>query len=314
MRFMLASAIAAMASAGTAFANCGAAVCSVTSNWNVQSVQPVAGSGRLDLRYEFIDQSRPWRGTRRTDVAGDDEATETRTLNRNLTAALDYAFTDHWAVGLSLPVLSRGHDHIAAPQGTPQTETWNATRLGDARVTASWRNADDKEPTRAAGVTAGLKLPTGTHRMTNRDNVPAERSLQPGTGSTDAILGAFATAPGSNGGLWFASVAFQAAVTVRDQYRPGNQWTVTGGYRHPVTPHLAAALQLNATARQRDTGVQAESDVTGGSFVFVSPGLSWGVSPVTELYAFVQAPVYRNVRGAQLTFDWAAVAGVSHRF
>ena len=111
-----------------------------------------------------------------------------------------------------------------------------------------------------------------------------------------------------------ASVAFQAAVTVRDQYRPGNQWTVTGGYRHPVTPHLAAALQLNATARQRDTGVQAESDVTGGSFVFVSPGLSWGVSPVTELYAFVQAPVYRNVRGAQLTFDWAAVAGVSHRF
>ena len=33
--------------------------------------------------------------------------------------------------------------------------------------------------------------------------------------------------------------------------------------------------------------------------VFVSPGISWNLSKNTQLYAFVQIPVYQSVNGVQ---------------
>ena len=39
------------------------------------------------------------------------------------------------------------------------------------------------------GVLIGLKLPTGKTKVTNDDNELAERTLQPGTCSTDTLLG-----------------------------------------------------------------------------------------------------------------------------
>lgn len=295
-------------------ANCGAAFCAVTTNWNLQGIPPTAGNGRIDLRYEFIDQSRPWSDSRRADNAGDEEVRELKTINRNLLATFDYTLTNRWSVGVNVPLVSRSHAHVAEPENDPQTESWGFTRIGDARVLASWRDVNEKEPTQAWGAIFGLKLPTGTYRIDNADGVRAERSLQPGSGSTDAIIGAFVTQPAKNGALWFGQVTVQTALATKDDYRPGNIVSVTGGYRWPLTLHLTAIVQLNATVRGRDTGANAENTVTGSNVMSLSPGLSWGVSPLTDLYAFVQLPVYRHTNGAQLTFDWAVVAGVTRRF
>jgi hypothetical protein len=306
--------VAATFAAPSASANCGSAFCAVTTNWNLQGIPPAAGSGRLDLRYEYIDQSRPWQGSRKADSAGDEAARETETINHNLLATFDYTLSQHWAVTATLPVISRSHSHVAEPDASPTPESWNFTRIGDARLLASWRAADAAEPTAAAGLLFGLKLPTGPYRVTNADGVQAERSLQPGSGSTDLIAGAFVTRPAHNGALWFAQATFQTPVATKDEFRPGNLFTATGGYRHPLSMHVTGILQVNATVRTRDGGANAEPDVTGGQFVFVSPGLSWGLSPLTEVYGFVQLPVYRHTHGAQLTFDWALVAGVTRRF
>jgi len=300
--------------ASNASANCGSAFCAVTTNWNLQGIPPAEGSGRIDLRYEYIDQSRPWLGSHRADAAGDEEARELETINQNLLATFDYSLSRHWAIGATLPVINRSHSHIAEPDTNPTPESWDFTRLGDARLMGSWTNADESEPTSAAGFLFGLKLPNGSYKIANSDGVPAERSLQPGTGSTDLIAGAFLTRPARNGALWFAQATFQSAVATRDDYRPGNLFTATGGYRHPLSLHVTGILQLNATVRTSDGGANAEPDVTGGQFVFLSPGVSWGLSPLTEIYGFVQVPVYRHTHGAQLTFDWALVAGVTRRF
>ena len=47
---------------------------------------------------------------------------------------------------------------------------------------------------------------------------------------------------------------------------------------------------------------------------FLSPGLSYTVSPQVQLYAFAQLPLYRYVNGTQLAVNWAAVGGVTFRF
>lgn len=216
-------------------------------------------------------------------------------------------------MALAVPAVGRTHDHIADPGGAATPEAWRFTRLGDVRATTSLRFADDKEPLRAAGFVLGIELPTGSYKVENVDGVRAERSLQPGTGSTDLIVGAFATLPNGDGGLWFAQGTFQSAVKVHDQYRPGNQIRLNGGYRHPLFAHLTCALQVNAVSRRHDSGDNAEPDVTGGQFAFASPGLSYAISPVAEIYAYVQVPVFRNARGAQFNFDWAALAGASYR-
>ena len=73
-------------------------------------------------------------------------------------------------------------------------------------------------------------------------------------------------------------------------------------------------MQLNALVRGRDRGSQAEPDDSGGRFVYLSPGIGYSISRRTQLYGFVQLPVYQHVNGVQLVSDWSAVLGVTTRF
>ena len=86
------------------------------------------------------------------------------------------------------------------------------------------------------------------------------------------------------------------------------------GYRYEATESIGLMIQLNALYRAKDSGLQAEPDDTGGRFLFVSPGISYAVTKTTQLYAFLQKPLYQHVNGVQLTADWSGVFGVSARF
>ena len=67
------------------------------------------------------------------------------------------------------------------------------------RTAASHRDADvcagqrrhiiDAVPGHRDDFTFGLKLPTGKYDVTNDEGEQAERTLQPGTGTTDLLLG-----------------------------------------------------------------------------------------------------------------------------
>jgi hypothetical protein len=61
-------------------------------------------------------------------------------------------------------------------------------------------------------------------------------------------------------------------------------------------------------------GEEAESDDSGGKFVFFSPGISVSASRNVRLYTFLQLPLYQYANGIQLASDWAASTGVSIRF
>ena len=61
-------------------------------------------------------------------------------------------------------------------------------------------------------------------------------------------------------------------------------------------------------------GANANPQDTGGTFVNISPGLRYALSPDLDIYGFLQQPIYQHVNGVQLTSDWSALAGVSQRF
>lgn len=295
--------LASIASAG-ALASCGAAFCSVNTSWDLHAGLADPGL-RLDLRYETIDQDQPRSGSRKVGVGQSARHhDEVFTRNRNWLGTLDYVFDADWGMSVSAPIVDREHLHIHNHMGQPLPESWDFTALGDTRVMARYR-----------WLIFGLKLPTGGFRVRNGDGDPAERSLQPGTGTTDALLGAYvARALPLQNLSWFAQAQLQLPLAARDGYKPGSRLTMDAGLRYDLTGQVSLLLQGNVLVRGRDSGVNAEPGDSGGRALFASPGVSVAVSPDVRIYGFLQAPLYQYVNGVQLTADRAVVVGLSARF
>ena len=294
---------------GLVFASCGGAFCSVNTQWETQGAWTGAGL-RLGLRYEYTDQNQLRRGTDKVAPEGlPGTIDETRTLNRSLMTALDYAFNPNWAVSAQLPLIDRVHSHVVNG-GVPPVESWNFQGTGDLRLMARRQFGLNEDS--AAGLQFGLKLPTGSIKEANDSGTLAERSLQPGSGTTDALLGAYYYRKlEGDATTLFTQAAWQVPLGERDGYAPGQQVMLDVGLRYAVTLKTSALLQLNLHWKDRDQGSNAEPAESGGSYLNLSPGLSYLITPNLQLYGFVQLPLYRYVNGTQLTADWSAVAGLS---
>ena len=55
-------------------------------------------------------------------------------------------------------------------------------------------------------------------------------------------------------------------------------------------------------------------ELTGGDFVFLSPGLRLALHEPWAAYAFVQQPLYQNVNGLQLVAERNWLFGVQGRW
>lgn len=311
-RFSLASIL--LIAAIDSQAGCGSAFCPLNTNWSIQGTWVEPG-GRLDLRYEFIDQNQPRAGTENVSVGQiPREHDEVRTINRNLIAGFDYTFDQNWGIGVQLPLVDRSREHIHNDAGGPMPEAWNFAEIGDARVVGRYNFSAMQGRAGAFGLQFGIKLPTGKFDVANDEGEVAERSLQPGSGTTDAILGAFYNGPLSEQASWFADVTWQAALDQRDDYRPGNRAGLDIGVSYPWLARSALQLQLNTLWKDRDRGANAEPEDTGGTYVYLSPGISVAIGQRTQLYGFVQLPLYQRVNGVQLVADWSVAAGLSYLF
>jgi hypothetical protein len=271
------------------------------------------------LRYEYINQNQPRAGSDKVAVGQiPHDHDEVSTMNRNLLATYSHTFDSGWGISIIAPVADRNHFHIHnEDDGTKTPERWNYTELGDARVLGKYQFPGVGDPTKPskAGITFGLKLPTGRTNIANADGEIAERTLQPGTGTTDAIIGAYyhQKLPQWNA-AWFAQAQYQHALNGHADFKPGSQFGIDAGFRYGVTDRLGALVQVNALVKQRDSGAQAEAEDSGGRFLFISPGLSYAITDTVQIYGFIQKPVYQFVNGVQLTADKSFVVGLSNRF
>jgi hypothetical protein len=238
-----------------------------------------------------------------------------RTINRNLLTTLDWNINSDWGVTFKVPLLSRAHKHIFnADNGTggtdPELEKWNFSGIGDVQALARYRFYADKDSN--AGIRFGLKLPTGSIHKRNSEE-EAERTLQPGSGSVDSLLGAYYNRHDGNIG-WFAQGTWQQTVSDRDGFKPGTKLSADVGSSYNATPDLSLMLQLNALHKFKDSGANAEPADSGSSTLSLSPGLSYRVTAGTQVYGFLQKPIYQYVNGAQLTAGWSVAFGVNTSF
>lgn len=315
---LLLGAVLSLAPLQMARASCGASFCSINTNWNMQGAAVEPG-WRLDLRGEYIDQDQPRSGNRNVAVGEiRKHHDEVETRNRNVLATLDYAVNDRLGFSMTAPVIDRDHSHIHNHRGAKIPGNWDFTRLGDIRLQTryQWGVQNQVQPSLSNyGLNLGVKLPTGQIHVDNSAGKRAERSLQPGTGTTDLLLGAYfnqmLSDPASS---WFVQALWQQPLNKRENFEPGHRISADLGYRYEASSKVGLLAQINTLFVARDRGLEAEPADTGGKFVYFSPGATFAVTPKAQLYGFVQLPVYQYVNGVQLTADWSLAAGVSVRF
>ena len=134
---------------------------------------------------------------------------------------------------------------------------------------------------------------------------PLDASLQPGTGSTDLIVGAYyyrAVRPDFD---LLLNGQFQAAVMHHldqpgNDFPPGNSSTLTVGLRYARYPDWAPELQLNLLHKSPDQGALADIQNSAGNVAYLSPGVTARLGARVAGFVFLQLPVYSNLYGYQL--------------
>lgn len=302
MKILLPAAIAALVLAAPMAARaCSSCGCTLSSDWDSQGLVAKPGL-RLDVRYDYLNQSQLRRGDDAVDRASlplpQEREIELGTVNRYATFGLDYSRGD-WGVNVQAPLVRR--THATYPEGETDLSWSRSSGLGDIRVMARYQGLAEN---RSVGLQLGVKLPTGARDVRFLAGTEAgealDRGLQPGTGSTDLLLGVFKFGPLNQDWDYFAQALAQAPIDTRAEFRPGNAINVNLGVRYLGFTRVVPELQLNARQAWRDRGADSDRDNSGGRLVNLSPGLSLRIGERLNGFAFVQVPLYQHVNGLQL--------------
>lgn len=281
---------------------CSACGCTLNADWASQGFTTRAGWS-VDLRHDYFTQDELRTGTGRFDASAVEYPAEQeiqgRTVNRLTTLTVDYGVNADWGVSLQLPYVNRYHETVA--EGDTDVSTSRSDSIGDARVLGRYQGFSAE---RNWGVQFGLKLPTGRTDVNfnggPQADAPLDRGLQPGTGSTDLLLGVYRFGPINQHFDYFGQALLQIPVAAKDEFKPGMGANVSAGVRYVSGGIVVPQLQLNARIERRESGDNADVANSGATLVYLSPGATINLSDQFKLYGFVQVPVYQRVNGLQI--------------
>lgn len=307
---------------------CAACGCTLSPNWMDSSEQPF----RLDFRYDYINQNQLRSGTSTVSSGaasqkmndGNPQEVESYTKNNYLTMSGEYTIDPSWKMTLVIPYVIRSHSTLgtasdgvtAGPGGGEYTS--NTSNLGDIRLLGRFQGFTEDHD---FGIVFGVKLPTGPFDLTGTStdptapgSAPIDRGLQPGTGTTDIIFGAYIMRALNKNWDYFSEAFYQSALNSRDEYRPGDGTNFNVGTRYLGFESVIPQLQINARYVQHDTGANSDRISTGGTLIYLSPGMTVPMDSKMEFYAFLQLPVYQNLLGVQLAPMYTASLGARYNF
>ena len=290
---------------------CGCGVFDVATS----SMLPEGTGGMAWLQYDYMDQNQNWNGFQ---PASADDNPDKEIQTHFVTAGIQYIFTQSWGVQVEIPYDFRyfkGTDNA----GNVTSHSWS--QLGDIRLEGIYTGffADQ-----SAGVTFGVKLPTGAYNVDPSANVNnplglVDRDTQIGTGSTDILLGGFYRGnltPDEKWG-WFGQGELDAPTLVQAGYRPGFEFDSAVGINYNGARLGRATIlpigQLIFSARTHDTGPQANSGNTGYQRLMISPGVEVHIHPF-RIYADIEVPVVQHFKGDQLAASVLYKLSVSYMF
>ncbi|HXZ48844.1 MAG TPA: hypothetical protein VEG27_07465 [Usitatibacter sp.] len=315
MRFVHVSAAALAAAVPAAALACSSCGCTLSTDWISQGA---AHEGlHVDFRYDYFVQDELRSGTGSVDRGSisfpTDQEIQQETVNRNYNLNLDYAVNADWGVNVQVPYFDRYHTTIA--EGDVDVSTSHTKSIGDVRVLGRYRGLSDD---RSVGLQLGLKLAMGSIHNTfisgPQEGEPLDRGLQPGTGTTDLLLGIYRFGALSRDWDYFGEALLQQPLNSREDFRPGTGVNVSLGARYMSFERVTPQIQLNLRTEGRESGANADVDNSGATLVYLSPGINYRVGKGALAYLYAQVPIYQRVNGFQLEPRYSVSAGVGIAF
>jgi hypothetical protein len=107
----------------------------------------------------------------------------------------------------------------------------------------------------------------------------------------------------------FAQATLEQPLAPRAGFLPSTTLNLSSGFRWQNASRFTPQLQLNLKAESREHGPEADTANSGGTFAYLSPGITAEVTARTHAFVFVQLPVYQHVTGLQLEPRWLLSLG-----
>jgi len=228
-----------------------------------------------------------------------------------------YGLKYNWTLGANLPFVERELKETV--DGARRKRV--SSGIGDLTLFTFYKfyQRDAFQYSEQAAVFGALKLPTG--RVDDRDSQGKRLApkLQPGTGSTDFILGPIFTHRTSLRFAWHANLFYRINTEGTQDFRFGNKLThnLAAEYRFVIRPETSLILEINGEYAAKAEKDGHRKSGTGGYLLFLTPGIQ-GTVPYTERVlsweVAAQIPVVENLRGNQLSPGIRFVFGLRSLF
>lgn len=255
------------------------------------TMMPSGETASAFVRYDYLDQSENWSGTRGAPLADNDDK---RITTDFVSLGGQYMFDADWGAMVEVPVWNR----LFRTESDEGVQSFRHAALGDIRLMGVYSGLSNATST--TGLIFGVKLPTGDDSYPNFD-----WDVSIGSGSTDALLGLYHTGPLSGDGswVWYGQAMWDKPVVNNRAYAPAGEidgalGVFYGGFASGGV-QFTPMLQVLAASRWRDGGPEGDPLNTGYTRVLLSPAVEVTVGRWSA-YGDVEFPAYQDVNGNQL--------------
>jgi len=272
----------------------------------------------------------------------------------SLSLGVFYGITDDVTVGVRVPYVRRtglrepfagtggegeavhaahstDEHSVELPGGPVVLGLGDADGLGDVTLFGQYRILEHPAGHHLS-LLGGLKTPTGRTNVRSRQDLRLETELQPGSGSWDGLLGvAYTRLLGRvslDGSMLYTiasegaqdtdlgdAFALAAAVTYRVRGEPPQ---AADGHDHDHGPRSGLAwdliLELNGEWRDHEHAGDRRMPNSGGTVLYLSPGLRCTVAGRVGIGLSVGVPVVTDLHGDQVDPSYRLVSSIGIGF
>jgi hypothetical protein len=311
-----------------------------------------AGMFAVSFRWEYIDLARST-DEELLEIAEIDDGVHSTDSLSVPSPAFGYGITDRLTLGLRQPYLYRRnvrevphHDeageHHEEEEGEEEEEhheePLEVVNAGSPRgrsdlvAAMQFRLAGPADGTSALSLVAGLEMPTGSTKQMTSHGERFETDHQPGSGSWDPLVG-LAGSKGFGRSSLHGNVIFQLnnegaqATTLGDATLFNLAFVHRFGgaaENHPHAPdygehtHNETAwdgiIELNGDHRGRDETAGVVNENSGGSLLYLAPGLRVRFAGKWSIYTHLALPIVDEPNGFQHKTDYRVLVGMGVGF
>lgn len=264
----------------------------------------------LALNYQYNSLTSAYEGNQMVD----DPLRRTATVSY-VTMQMEYGLQPRLSLLASLYFSDKVREiTVQSGQGTgvfTETVEFRGSGLGDMTLLAKYRLSGSITEPFGLSMGGGMTLPTGSYTE-EQDGSQLSIDLQPGTGALSALAWTHAGYRWAEIGLGvYVSGMYRYATANPDGYRLGDEITTGLGAEKGVGEFFTTSLYLRSRFALEDYADGRFLNGTGGTFHDLMASVTYADGPST-FRLFGQVPLYRNVRGIQVTT--AYLLGAEYRY